>query len=516
MTDIIIVDDEERIRLGLTKIVSKASEEYRIAGSFSNPLEVIRYLEENGPLDILITDINMPQMDGIQLVEYVKTKLPHVTCIIVSGYNDFEYARNALRFGVADYLLKPIDKQELYSLLFRISEKRKEQERETSLVEDNMLHLTLHPDGVKGELQKQEIFTYLKTYIIPKGTTHYLFLVVKSKNHVIDLDTVLQKKCCKVKGIRLERSKQVIVMFFQDSQQGSQIEQSRSDSARIVKFLEEHLESMPQEPIAIGISQEMKEITRWSEGYNQANLACEYAMYEPLNQSIIEYKDVTCHFDRKKVIQTLIEKELPSAFEVLDEKKLKEHLQKIFEEIYRRRFPLLEILQICEHILHAASKEIPEFVQVLKEIDGGHWEEHIQQQFLKLREIQQYFIHLLLSILAIIKEKRNKQGNRTIELVKQIIEEEYKDEMDLSRLAERVFLTPSYLSKYFKTETGETITDYLIKIRLNKAKELLKNRLDYKTYEVGHKVGYHDPAYFNKLFKRMVGMTPKEYRNRTR
>lgn len=102
--------------------------------------------------------------------------------------------------------------------------------------------------------------------------------------------------------------------------------------------------------------------------------------------------------------------------------------------------------------------------------------------------------------------------SRTIGQVKQLIEQGYKQEIHLSQLAKKVYLTPSYLSKRFKTEMNKTITDYIIEVRMKKAKELLRERLDLKVYEVAELVGYPDPVYFNKLFKKEVGMTPREYR----
>ncbi|WP_040949459.1 response regulator transcription factor [Gorillibacterium massiliense] len=106
-----------------------------------------------------------------------------------------------------------------------------------------------------------------------------------------------------------------------------------------------------------------------------------------------------------------------------------------------------------------------------------------------------------------------KSGNRVIEEVKKMVEEEYGKVIELPSVADRVFLTASYLSKLFKSETGMTLTDYITGVRIHKAKDLLKGRIDLKTYEIGDMVGYPDSAYFNKTFKKYVGMTPKEYRD---
>lgn len=108
---------------------------------------------------------------------------------------------------------------------------------------------------------------------------------------------------------------------------------------------------------------------------------------------------------------------------------------------------------------------------------------------------------------------QGKSEHRAVETIKAYIQQHYTEELELQHLADLVYLTPSYLSKLFKTETGETITDYCIAVRIEHAKRLLKEDHGLKTYMVGERVGYPDPAYFNKVFKKMTGKTPKEYRD---
>jgi two-component system response regulator YesN len=110
--------------------------------------------------------------------------------------------------------------------------------------------------------------------------------------------------------------------------------------------------------------------------------------------------------------------------------------------------------------------------------------------------------------------QRNEADSRVVSLIKDYIEEEFRKEIGLSELADRVFLNPQYISQLFKKQTGQTITDYLLQVRIDKAKEILKYNLELKVYEVGELVGYSDPVYFNRLFKKMTGMTPKEFKEK--
>ncbi|MBB6692704.1 response regulator [Cohnella xylanilytica] len=122
MLKIMVIDDEEHIRLGIAKILSKYPGGVEIAGQHANGLDALLQLSGMGPddLDVVVTDIEMPMMDGLKFIEQAKAKLPGLTIILLSGYNDFEYARRAMRAGAADYLLKPMDKAEVFRLLDRI------------------------------------------------------------------------------------------------------------------------------------------------------------------------------------------------------------------------------------------------------------------------------------------------------------------------------------------------------------------------------------------------------------
>lgn len=127
---IIIADDEEVIRLGLEKIMSKMDLDIQVIGSYGNGMDALTHISklDTGELDVLITDIKMPMMDGLKLIEHVRDKSKLFPIIVLSGFSDFEYARSALRYGVLDYLLKPIDKSQLYDILWKLRVVKKEEE----------------------------------------------------------------------------------------------------------------------------------------------------------------------------------------------------------------------------------------------------------------------------------------------------------------------------------------------------------------------------------------------------
>ena len=146
MLRIAIADDEERIGRGLAKIVRSASDEYEVAGVFANGAELLRFVEEEGA-DVVITDIRMPVMDGLKVAEKLHAEHPGVRCVIVSGYSDFDYARTAMRYQVRDYLLKPVDKAELYRVLREMAKDVAEARRQAKLVRRLKLERALAGDA---------------------------------------------------------------------------------------------------------------------------------------------------------------------------------------------------------------------------------------------------------------------------------------------------------------------------------------------------------------------------------
>lgn len=137
MLKVMIVDDEDRIRLGIEKILSKYPGELCVVGSYSNGLDAMLRVSEMGPddLDVVIADIEMPVVDGLKFIAHAKSKLPDVCIIVLSGYNDFEYARQAMRSGATDYFLKPMDKSEVFRLLHRCEQEKRLKGKEPSGVE---------------------------------------------------------------------------------------------------------------------------------------------------------------------------------------------------------------------------------------------------------------------------------------------------------------------------------------------------------------------------------------------
>jgi two-component system response regulator YesN len=193
------------------------------------------------------------------------------------------------------------------------------------------------------------------------------------------------------------------------------------------------------------------------------------------------------------------------------------HIPHIFAELsgqfQKMQFDPLEVTRLLLEVYVRLQSSYPEFGKSLVELYGleESYPKNLEA-FDTLDYLIQYNIKLYTEVVQKILEIRNRKDKRLVKIVKDYIMEHYHEPISLNTLAENIYLSPSYLSDLFKNQTGENITNYLAKVRMEKAKELLKD-LQMKSYEVGEMVGYKDPTYFSKVFKKVVGVSPNEYRN---
>jgi two-component system response regulator YesN len=471
---IIIVDDEEKIRLGLAKLIEKASSTYEIVGLFADAYEVLQAIP-NLQVDIMITDIVMSGMNGLQLIEQIKKQMPDLECVILSGFGEFNYARTALQFGVAGYLLKPVDKIELYQTLKMLEYKVHTNSEERILIRKNalkeILFAKVHRDLIEAHITKYKLNAI--------DFASYGVMVVKPKEYSKAIDLISRfEGFGRFEILDLEGETFAVIIYTYDL-------------AGVVDALENMLTHNGEAIFSIGISSLHQGLIELEASFHEAMDSIEYNMYTV--HKVTSFQEVQFgHLQEIFYYRTKIKQSL-EIFDVSD-------LSKIIIDLFR------------EIAYFKPRKNV--FVQLLDPIFSNVTFITMEiERCMKLAEIQASIERLLIEKLQYLQTENESKGSQTIHNVKKIIDLEYDQELSLQKIADKVFLTTSYLSKLFKQETGETITEYITTVRLNKAKQLLKSKMDLKTYEVGELVGYGDPAYFNKLFKKVVGVTPKEYRD---
>ncbi|SFE78074.1 two-component system, response regulator YesN [Paenibacillus catalpae] len=518
MLSIMIIDDEDLIRRGLEKIISKLNEEYVVVGSFSNGFEASQELDRLAP-DVVITDIKMPYMDGLQFIEELRRRLPDTRCLILSGYNDFDYARTAMQYGVKDYLIKPVDKEELVANLAQIHEEikaaKQEKVKEQLLSKKaQMSDLLLREQQLRrllGGDKDAPIAVESESLSMPLlFEQYYAVLAVRASNQGMKeqlLEWGRTKASTGLESVAMES--QIIALLVPSPKE----EETGRLAHKTALCLMNDLQFAAKGKFVIGIGGTFKGSDAAAAAYQEA-LALSYAgIYKREAFAIVTGKEGPNTPADPAFFTALMEGEFSRALERLDADGIGTAVQHMFVEIERVRPSYADLVQFMANLLYTAVQKVDGLLdELVKLTPPGVGVYQSVADFFNLTEMKERILHLLELSLYRLASVR-KEGNRVIETVKQLIQQDYDKELELTELSEKVFLNPSYLSTLFKQEMGQTITQYVLQLRMMKAKELLKKRLDLKVYEVGEQVGYPDSIYFNKVFKKMVGVTPKEYRN---
>ena len=504
MLHIAIVDDEASIREGLGRIVSKASEQFVVTGLFANGQELLdRLLLQNIVVDAIITDIRMPVVDGLELIKQVKSLYPGIRCMLVSGFTDFEYARQALRYSAVDYLLKPINKKQLLALLHKLEEeKQTERQQAHRLRQGLLLSFLKNPPDLCLKLPKLTLPLPCFVVFVLKGTSfqplqNALEQLRDPSSPVWDLVEVREQVFA-------------LIGYAENMPENKELQDiayrlhSRLSVSRLL----------------IGASPGYRETALLGQAYHEALHACELGIYAETSWSCHFYEAASQQAAGQEEAQAGAlfaqgREELIQKLQILELPQIDACLQRLFSLSREAKLPQKAIILLCRMILDAAATELQEWYPYGGASVAKKLEEALGAS-LRFNEMQTLFITELISILGVIRSARLKEADKSVEAVKRWIAEHYDQPVELTQLAGLVFLTPTYLSKLFRAEAGMTITDYLIEVRINQAKHLLREARSLKVHEIGSRVGYSDPAYFNKLFKRIVGVTPNEYKRISR
>jgi len=500
MIKIAIVDDEERIRLGLGKLISQLGDRFEVVESYSSAYEMLANARELRA-DLVLTDIKMPNMNGLELIEKAKEVRPDLRFAILSGFDDFSYARQAIRCGAIEYLLKPVDKGDLLKLLERVGdESARKRDSEQSRVDDLFRLLLLNEmSGLPAHLV-DDAAKELET--LPLMRENFAVFVAKGAPSLsLDRWSDAAAFSRRERFVLLKDERTIAAVFAIGGR----------DHASTTKELGQTLlmKLPPGFRGRLGCSNVFGGPKFLRQAYTQAEQAIEHAWYSEGRTAFQSYDAIAKKAESSTSLR-LLDKAFGDAIELAQYDKAEETLRKWSENTAELRLSWSELLD--------SSAALQRWVgSVNASADGGESScvrMRSPGEFADWQEFRTDFLRTMTDKLGDLKRAR--QESRVVEKVKAFIQRHYTEEMELSRLAEEVFLTPSYLSKLFKTETGETLTEYHISVRIDRAKDLLKEELALKTYEVGERVGYYDPAYFNKIFKKTVGCTPKEYRDRVR
>lgn len=529
MYKVFLVDDEIVVREGIRDNMNWENTNFLFCGSSSDGEAALPLIQELKP-DILLTDIKMPFMDGLQLSQIVKKSMPWIKIIILSGHDEFAYAKEALSIGVADYLLKPISSSDLIRVLnkvaLQIDNEKKEIEDVEKLKKQYISNLSLFRDRFLNELalgmvssvqaiEKSEQFNVnliSKYYLVEVIETEVNSVMTGDNRHSenVKMDTLLAGIIGKNSHvIKFKRNIEETVLIIK----GDRVEEIEESAYSLAQAIKYEVERNTEFQLTIGIGSVHERINGISDSFSEADTAKGFKHYLGKGK-IIGIKDIILdststkkliNFDKSNIteflrygIKTNIETFLDNYLKPLREGEGKSLIYSYYAFM---------------DILIAASKYLEEI--------GGDTEmilpkiNHPEKFIGTINSIDGFKKHLTQTIEEIIDFRDSKVESKYSNIIrraKEYIEENYScPDISLHSVAAHVNISPSHFSTIFSQYTGETFIEYLTKTRIKIAMELLKTTQK-RSSEIAYEVGYNDPHYFSYIFKKTAGCTPRDYK----
>ncbi|WP_196803077.1 response regulator [Butyrivibrio sp. MC2013] len=529
--DIVIADDEAYVTELLAKQLNQEGSPFHVVGRAQNGQEALEIIEKESP-DILLTDICMPVMDGLELIRELHRKGIRVKPVIISGYDDFDYARQAMSLGVTDYLLKPFSKEEVIEVLEKIAADIDHQEMlmnnihqmELALEDSRQLYLEqffrrILDDKISAsEIEKEAPGLGLNGKI-SRVAAGIIRMSAPGGKHEKELTGLLDSVGDNIFGEKVSvyflnmGGRQIVAVFLGTCSNDLSFKRAIADGMGSIRESLARYYDYPFGCVVGGIYEDMSGLSR---SYRQAMSVWKTMLdYEPLP---IFYDDLAGEkADEQSSAKrpTEAEGQLLRAIEMGQEDKAGEILYEIlryYEGIHvdQGEFVSVSLAEMVFDISDALQKaggadplwEDEELVKYLKEHFeyGSLWDTH--------RALQQY-ISRCCSRFAMINEK---QGDRIVYQVKELIEHNISnEELSLESVSGMLYFSPNYVRQIFKQITGESFMTYLIRRRMETAGELLRNE-EVMIQDVAAMTGYSNQRYFASCFKKYYGTTPTDYR----
>lgn len=531
---IMLVDDEEEVRTSIIKQVDWEKLGFRVVSDAENGEDALEKIDIYEP-DVIMTDIRMPYMDGLSLIEKVHSKYPTVKFLIFSGFDDFEYAKEAIRLGVSEYILKPINSEELSEIFNKIKKNLDleiENRRDIARLRENyktnlpIIKNQFLINLLNSKLSKAEIDLRLKEYEIDLNEAlkyQAACVDIEYEKMLIDPKLGLQKELVALSVMNLLKDK--IEEYYRVSVFNSLVD----DRILIIIAIDEKnkninlidlLRAICKESIrvlgvsiSLGLGDKKNDILELSLSYQESLEAIGYKQIVGIGEAIY-IKDVEPHslgilyFDEKE------DEEFSSSIKFGPIEKINTQIDNILYKLENSKVHFRQKQAYAFSIITVIIRLMQQYEISLVKFDSG--DSGYIDVINKLQNFEEFIVWLrdiCIRLYTSMQEKRESNSKQVIAEAKMYIMENYdKEELSVDTVCKKLHLSTAYFSTLFKKEVGQTCIAYITDFRLKKAVELL-NTTDDKTYMIANKVGYAEQNYFSYVFKKKYGVSPSKYRS---
>ncbi|MDF2937543.1 MAG: hypothetical protein K0Q90_2916 [Paenibacillaceae bacterium] len=536
MYKLVIVDDEPSVINGLSNYFDWNAYGIELAGTADDGDKGLAMIKEVEP-DIVLTDVKMPSMDGIEMSTEIRGILPGVKIIFISGFDNAEYLKSALKVHAVDYIFKPISRKELHTVITRVLTSLQEEARAKELVNEMQVKLvqslpllrekfllSVISDSFKEEKVRERI-RFLNLPLLDAQA--YIVMVVV----IDDLSLVMDSRSEQDKQLLSYAALNIIQELMDKTMRGVVFEKVTGEYAGILMqgpetllegeedgllilaaAVRDNLSRWLKLSVTIGVGEYVNKLSELPLSYKQAREAAAQKWYLGKNQILTVDSLQTSENEHYRLAES--EDQVLSSMKAGDIDGLRNALEDIFESMGRSRKEGFRYgKNVSQQLILLSSRLLLELNALSGEWEAKEaeaWELVLRQE--TLQDLKKHVSSYLEEVCICVKEKRGGKTGGVIDRIHRLIHERYAENLTAVDIAEGVFLSPTYVSLLYKQETGKTLFEYLTKVRIDRAKELLQDPRN-KFYEVCYAVGYADPSHFSKLFKKMTGYTPSAYRD---
>ncbi|WP_078552900.1 response regulator [Bacillus alkalicellulosilyticus] len=520
----IIIDDEKHVREGLMLLAEWDSYGIDTIIEASDGEEAVSLITEHQP-EIIFTDMRMPKRDGISVLKWIHSSNLNCKTIVVSGYDDFQYMRNAIAFGSFDYILKPIQPHVLHDTLQRAVKEWNEQRnhqltnmenrRVINEVKPLYLDYLLTNEMDKAKLSNRAIEQIKKEFGLDVSYQPYTMAI-------LPMNMMIQMKYQGDIDLAFFSVLNISNEILRDQKNGIAFKNLNKEEEIVILFWKEQGIQAIAEQIATAIYQVTRVHCLLVIGQGSLHISEAYlsAHHIVKKQNLLECTWNTTVLTSDNVNHTEVihlfdyTEEIKWAIQSGSTEQIDDILERIYNKMEKNQYISLEQVDVWENQF-AILKEhwLKEYeIENKKELYKGisYWTGDGVFSMVKFKAEKRKEFH---DLLKIVYHGQYKKEKNSVQMIEEYIRSNYQKDIKLKEIADRFFLSREYISRKFKQEYEATITDYVTKIRIDKAKELLENPF-LKIYEIADTVGYQNDKYFIKVFKKNVGMTPNEYRGK--
>lgn len=529
---IMLVDDEEEVRQAIIQKIDWQRLGYVVAGDAENGEDALEKMEQLEP-DVVMTDIRMPYMDGLSLAGRLHLKYPSVKVLIFSGYDDFEYAQQAIKFNVKEYILKPVNVEELTEILSRVHnslDEEIEQRRNISLLRESyqkslpIIREVFLNELVSGNIEETVIRERLTEYEIDiQGADSWLTAVIDVEQKGTQIHTPVHKEKelipILVRQMIAEQLSQYCRFAIFNAYSGLALIAAMDEDMTLTGLIDllgdicKACRKVLEITVTIGVGHRTSRLSGLGNAYSSAVDALGYKAIVGTG-NVIYINDVEPVSRGKLLLDSREEAALVTAVKFGPKARIEAAVDAIVHKLGDARVHIGQYKAYLLSVINCLTRLAQQYDLELKEyIGSGH---DLYQEMIEALGRPEKLSDLIIQIGCRMNETMNRERDNAAKQViveaKKYIAEHYQEPgLSVEMICSHLHLSPAYFSTIFKKETGQAYIAYLTELRLQKAVELLTGTDD-KTYVIAAKVGYQEQNYFSYVFKKRFGVSPTRFR----